>query len=83
MYKDIYLVYCYDKEPLLDPGGGASTFGLLFCSFLTNFGKNAYILVVVMSFNVEISYTLNKTIAGCTASQTVLFFFGGRFQKER
>ena len=23
MYKDIYSVYCYDKEPLLDPGGGA------------------------------------------------------------
>ena len=49
MYKDIYSVYCYDKEPLLDPGGGASTFGLLFCSFLIKFGKNTYILVVVMS----------------------------------
>ena len=55
MNKDIYSVYCYDKEPLLDPGAGASTFGLLFCSFLIKFGKNTYILMVVMSENVEIS----------------------------
>ena len=50
-----YSVYCYDKQPLPDPGGGAKTFRLLFCSFFTKKRKNTYVLVAVMSFNVETS----------------------------
>ena len=50
-----YSVYCYHKQPLPDPRGGAQTFRLLFCSFFTKKRKNTYVLVAVMSFNVEIS----------------------------
>ena len=50
-----YSVYCYDKQPLPDPRGGAQTFRLLFCSFFTKKRKNTFVLVAVMSFNVEIS----------------------------